>query len=140
MASGAEAVPLFLDTMYILALINPNDAWRAKALSWAERVSEPIVTTEAVLTEVADALCRSGHRRYAVLAIKDLRADANVTCVPGGEALFKRGFELYSERPDKSWSLTDCLSFIVMRDRKITRALTGDVHFIQAGFQALLRE
>lgn len=130
----------FLDTVYLLALINPNDGWRPKALAWAARISGALVTTEAVLTEVADALCRSVHRRWAVEAIRDLRSDATVTCVPGSATLFAQGFELYADRADKDWSLTDCLSFVVMRERGIEQALTADVHFVQAGFRALLRE
>lgn len=60
--------------------------------------------------------------------------------VPGSPDLFGRGFELYAARPDKDWSLTDCISFVVMKDRRLERALTADVHFVQAGFHALLRE
>lgn len=131
---------VFVDTVHLLALINPNDAWRAKALEWAARISEPLVTSEAVLTEVADALCRADRRSWAVAAIKDLRADPDVACVPGSAELFARAFDHYCSRPDKDWSLTDCISFVIMRDRAIDRALTSDVHFVQAGFRALLRE
>ena len=130
----------FVDTVYLLALINPNDGWRPKALEWAARISGPLVTTEAVLTEVADALCRSAHRRWALEAIRDLRSDSAVTCVPGSAQLFAQGLDLYGDRVDKDWSLTDCLSFVVMRQRGIDQALTADVHFVQAGFRALLRD
>lgn len=130
----------FLDTVYLLALINPNDAWRPKALQWAARVSGTLVTTDAVLTEVADALCRSAHRHWAVEAIRDLKADSAVSCVPGSVRLFAQGLDLYADRADKDWSLTDCMSFVVMRERRIEQALTADVHFVQAGFRALLRE
>ena len=47
---------------------------------------------------------------------------------------------MHKERSDKSWSLTDCISFVVMGEHGITDALTGDRHFEQAGFRALLRE
>jgi predicted nucleic acid-binding protein len=50
-----------------------------------------------------------------------------------------RGIQLYDSRPDKQWSLTDCISFVVMQDRGIVEALTGDHHFEQAGFTALLK-
>lgn len=53
--------------------------------------------------------------------------------------LWRRGLGLYAARPDKAWSLTDCISFVVMTDRGLTEALTGDHHFEQAGFRALLR-
>jgi hypothetical protein len=59
--------------------------------------------------------------------------------VPPTQSLSDQGVELYSERPDKGWSLTDCISFIVMRHHGVTQALTGDHHFEQAGFIALLR-
>ena len=51
----------------------------------------------------------------------------------------QEAIELYNNRPDKSWSLTDCTSFILMRSRGITQALTADRHFEQAGFTALLK-
>jgi predicted nucleic acid-binding protein len=53
--------------------------------------------------------------------------------------LFDRGVELYDARPDKHWSLTDCISFVAMQDHGISEALTGDRHFEQAGFVALMR-
>jgi hypothetical protein len=53
--------------------------------------------------------------------------------------LYHQALRLYRERPDKDWGLTDCISLIVMQAREIAEALTGDVHFQQAGFRALLR-
>jgi hypothetical protein len=50
-----------------------------------------------------------------------------------------RGLALYAARPDKEWSLTDCVSFLVMQDHGVTEALTADHHFEQAGFVALLK-
>jgi uncharacterized protein len=47
--------------------------------------------------------------------------------------------DLYRDRPDKAWSLTDCISFVVMADKGIRDALTADHHFEQAGFVALLK-
>jgi predicted nucleic acid-binding protein len=59
--------------------------------------------------------------------------------VPPETKLFDQGIEFYQCRPDKAWSLTDCLSFVVMTDLGISEALTGDHHFEQAGFRALLK-
>jgi predicted nucleic acid-binding protein len=53
--------------------------------------------------------------------------------------LFETGVSLYASRTDKEWSLTDCISFTVMSQYGIRDALTGDRHFEQAGFRALLR-
>src|SRR5712691_9917545 len=129
----------FLDTVHILALLNPRDALHERALAASEEAPARLVTTEAVLMEVADALCLPATRPWAVDAIDDLRKDPDVTCVPMGGKLFAKAFDLYRQRPDKDWSLTDCASFVVMADMKLADALTADVHFEQAGFRALLR-
>ena len=129
----------FLDTVHILALINPRDDWHARAASAAKEAPERLVTTEAVLVEVANALSPPASRAWAVDAIDDLRKDPSVTCLTVEGKLFERGFQLYRQRPDKAWSLTDCISFVVMQDLKLRDALTADVHFEQAGFRALLR-
>jgi hypothetical protein len=131
---------VFVDTVHLLALVNPRDQWRDIALDRAATITAPLVTTHAVLVEVADALCRPGHRNLASKAITTIREDSDVTCVPVDEELFARALALYSERDDKPWSLTDCISFEVMRERRIDRAFTADHHFVQAGFRALLLE
>ena len=130
----------FLDTAYILAILNPRDALHAKAMALSRSSYSRLVTTEAVLTEVADALCQPPRRARAVEAIDDLRAAPDLRCVSVVGTLFARGLDLYRERQDKDWSLTDCISFVVMKDERIDEALTVDVHFVQAGFRALLRD
>lgn len=140
MARGKRSVGVFVDTVYWLALINPRDDWHVKAVDWASTIAEPLITTDAVLTEVADALSDVGHRGWAVSARRNVRTDPQITTVAGSGELFSRGFDLYVARHDKGWSLTDCMSFVVMKDRGLDRALTADSHFLQAGFRALLRE
>jgi uncharacterized protein len=76
----------------------------------------------------------------AVRLLSALERDPKVEIVPLSEHLCARAFELYRERPDKEWGLTDCVSFVVMQDRALGQALTTDEHFEQAGFRALLRE
>ena len=53
--------------------------------------------------------------------------------------LLDRALDLYHQHADKGWTLTDCVSFVIMRERNVTEALTGDKHFEQAGFTALLK-
>jgi predicted nucleic acid-binding protein len=68
-----------------------------------------------------------------------LRADPACITLPATQDVFDAGVELYARRPDKAWSLTDCISFVVMQEHDIREALTGDRHFEQAGFIALLK-
>jgi len=82
----------------------------------------------------------SPANRPAFLRLMEvLRSAPDVTIIPPNDELFSRGIELYAERLDKEWSLTDCISFVVMTDEGIADALTGDRHFEQAGFNGLLK-
>lgn len=96
-----------------------------------------MVTTAWVLTEVADAMAAPNDRRAFVTCLRYLRSQTTTTIVPPTQDLFDEGMSLYERRPDKGWSLTDCMSFAVMQDHGITDALTGDRHFEQAGFRAM---
>ncbi len=129
---------LFADTYYFLALIHQGDAAHSRAVALAERTTNPVVTTAWVLTEVADALSAPHLRPRFLQLLEALRNDPACTIVLPTAALFDAGVSLYSERSDKDWTLTDCISFVVMREYRLTEALTGDRHFQQAGFTALL--
>lgn len=131
--------PIFADTFYFLALLSRRDLQHAAALRYAMAADRPIVTTAWVLTEVADGLAPVVTRQQflALLARLDSASEAEIVG-PGGD-IWRRGIDLYSRRPDKDWSLTDCIPFVVMADRGISEALTGDHHFEQAGFVALLK-
>jgi uncharacterized protein len=111
----------------------------AAATAKTARVGDALVTTDWVLIELADAMCRARHRVLAAEFIRDLRDDSRITIVPLSSELLQAGFDLYAARNDKDWSLTDCISFVVMRERGLTEALTADHHFEQAGFAALLK-
>jgi len=129
----------FADSFYYLALLNRADASHQKAAALSESLDRPTVTTAWVLTEVADALSAPHQRQGIVRLVDALRADPGCTIVPASEEVFEGGFRLFRSRADKDWSLTDCISFVVMRDRGLTDALTGDRHFEQAGFKLLLK-
>jgi predicted nucleic acid-binding protein len=98
----------------------------------------PLVTTEFVLLELANALARARSRKLFVDLMPRLRANPNVSVFGASTELFDRGYRRYADRPDKDWSLTDCISFVVMEQEGISDALTADHHFEQAGFHAIL--
>lgn len=125
---------VFADTFYFLALINPDNAYHHEALVYGSSNRAPMLTTDWVLTEVADAFARTPHRSMARQLHMHLCSRSADIVVPCSRAWLERGFDLYGARPDKGWSLTDCISFEVMREHGVTEALTGDRHFAQAGF------
>ena len=89
--------------------------------------------------ELANTLAAPVNRDLFMEWLKDLRSSPHVVIIPASHQLFERGVNLYADLPDKGWSLTDCISFLVMRDRGIVDALTADHHFEQAGFRTLLK-
>ena len=134
---------VFTDTSHLVALLLPRDPLHHVALYAASQLPPHcrIVSSELVMVELLGHFCRGGPaaRRAAVAAWKDLRSDPLVTIMSFTPQLLADALALYERSLDKSWSLTDCASFVIMRSRKIRNALTFDHHFEQAGFRALLR-
>jgi predicted nucleic acid-binding protein len=134
---------IFLDSAYPIALASATDQHHKAAVAIALSLranSDRLVTSRAVLLEIGNALSKSQFRSVAAELLKSLESDPRTEIIPLDEALYKRGFELFQSRTDKVWSLTDCISFVIMNERGMTQALTSDQHFEQAGFVALLRK
>jgi predicted nucleic acid-binding protein len=129
--------PAFADTFFYIALLRDNDPSHGRALAAAQR-HRPIVTTEFVLLELGNACARaSDHADFAAL-VQGIRASPHVKIIPLDSRYFNRGLDRMAQRKDKDWSLTDCISFVVMEEQGQKEALTGDRDFEQAGFKALL--
>lgn len=132
---------VFLDAAYAIALATPRDLHHQRAVDlarWIDGQRIQLVTTRGVTLEIGNALAMPRHRAAATALLTALEQDPRVEIQPLSETLWQRGFELFQNRPDKEWSVTDCISFVVMQDRALTSALTTDHHFLQAGFRALL--
>jgi predicted nucleic acid-binding protein len=133
---------VFLDTSYAVALSAPSDQLHSRALELADELEQAearLVTTRAVLLEIGNALSRQRYRAAAASLLQALEEDPSVEVLPLTEELYARAMDLFVSRPDKEWGLIDCVSFEVMSDRGMKKALTADVHFQQCGFRALLR-
>jgi predicted nucleic acid-binding protein len=128
---------IFADTFFFLALLNPKDEAHSKALPYI-RQSHPF-TTAWVLTEVGDAYSAPENRRAFLRLLEILKNSKDIRVENPSEELFNLGIQFFGKRLDKEWSVTDCISFVVMEKIGVTDALTGDRHFEQAGFRALLR-
>jgi uncharacterized protein len=94
-------------------------------------------TTAAVLIEIGNALS-SSNRSGAAEFIDEMHRADNAHIANIDSQLLQKALQLYRDRNDKTWGLTDCLSFVVMSENALSDALTADHHFIQAGFNALL--
>lgn len=132
---------VFVDTLYLVALFNPRDQWHDRAIEAANLVSETnLITTEDILVELLNFFSEYGEkaRRGAVSQVEGILRNANIEVLPQSHETFMAGLSLYKARPDKGYSLTDCISMHAMREQGIIDILTHDNHFRQEGFTVLL--
>ena len=129
----------FVDTFYLLAWLHPSDEAHERAQAMARALRGGLVTAQWVLIEVADGCAGPVDRERVAEFLSVFEKASNVEVLEASSEWYHRGLERYRERRDKEWSLTDCISFLVMEERGIQEALTGDHHFEQAGFVPLLK-
>ena len=133
---------LFADTYYWIALTNPRDSAHRQVMEFTARLGPlSVITTDEVFTEFL-AYCASDRqlRREGGLAVRELLNDPDIRIIPQTRTSFLAGLSLYTARPDKGYSLTDCISMQIMRQERLTDVLTNDRHFEQEGFRALFRD
>lgn len=129
----------FLDTACVLGLVLEDDEVHPSCIEWQMMAEGGFVTTDYVIWETVNSLSDHRVRAMAGALVDELRSGNDVEIIPASRDLMDAGLALFRSRPDKDWSLTDCISFVVMEERGMTDALTSDHHFEQAGFKALLR-
>ncbi|MBL7117727.1 MAG: type II toxin-antitoxin system VapC family toxin [Candidatus Syntrophoarchaeum sp.] len=133
----------FVDTVCWIALLNQDDQLHESADNEYKSLMKSgthFVTTTSILNETANALSDPRFRLRVVEFYRRLLMSARVEIVFVDPRLWSDGWQLYEQRPDKAWSLTDCISIVVMQEQGLKDVLTNDKHFQQAGFRALLRE
>ena len=129
----------FADTSYFLALLIPNDENHAVAVKLAAEWRGALLTTDFVVIEVGNHLSPQRSRGVFARFFRAIAQEPRITVVPSSRQWLDRRLTLYESRPDKNWSLTDCISFEMMREQHIVEALTADHHFAQAGFNVLMK-
>ncbi len=127
------------DTGFFLALLDARDDLHARALAWARHIQDQLLVTEYVLWETVNFASAPANRAKVHALVGHIHSTRGYEIVSATGELFEAGLQFHESRPDKEWSLTDCISFVVMQNRQIRRALAFDHHFEQAGFEALLR-
>jgi predicted nucleic acid-binding protein len=133
--------PVFVDTNFLIALLNPMDQAADDASRLAESLREAgaeLVTTDAVLIELANYFAARRQRARSLDLIRRMRTERGWTVRPLSNDLLARAERRYARHTDKQWSMTDCLSMEVMVELRLKDAATSDQHFRQAGFRTLL--
>ena len=131
----------FVDASGWIALVNRNDGVHQQAVRlFQQRLDEGrgFVTSSVVLLEVGNWLSPVPLRPLASRLLERIEQSERIEVVELTSELCRKGWQLYAQRADKGWGAIDCISFIIMQERNLLEALTGDHHFQQAGFSALL--
>lgn len=132
---------LFVDTHYLVAIINRLDQWHSPAIKIVTELAKPkLIVTDSVLIETLNyfAEFRSDIKLHAAISIEGFAVNAAVEVIKQGADTLTNGISLYKSRLDKGYSLTDCISMTVCRELGIKEVLTHDRHFEQEGFTILL--
>lgn len=134
---------VFIDTAGWIALVHKRDTFHQKAVLLYNKLGNVMrVTSDAVLLETCNSLAGSQTRRLAAAFMEGIKTSERLKIldiVRTSGTVFEQGWNLFEAYEDKEWSLTDCISFVIMRERKMKESFTCDHHFEQAGFSILLK-
>ena len=130
---------ILIDTGFLIALLSPRDELHMRATAWSGAGDESLLLTEYVLWEAVNHFSSPADRERAAILMEWAESGDGCEFVRASPELLAAGWRLFRSRPDKAWSLTDCISFAIMSDRGMSKALAYDEHFAQAGFIPLLR-
>jgi predicted nucleic acid-binding protein len=128
---------IFVDTSGWFATVSRRDSDHGSARKFFEVNRFPFFTTDYVIDETVTLMQgRLGHA-IAVRFLDSVQSSARVILYYLSKGEIEEGIQLFRNRPDKGWSLTDCTSFVLMKHRRIREAFAFDEHFQQAGFEML---
>jgi uncharacterized protein len=134
---------IFADTFYWIALLNSEDTWHSRVVELSQEISDsPLVITDGIIDEIFAYYSKRGDFMRAKVSelYKSITKDPNIQFISYTAEIRQKGIELYEQRPDKGYSLTDCISMIIMKKMDILEVLSNDKHFTQEGFIILFSE
>ena len=131
---------IFADTFYWIALLSPRDTWHLRVIEWSQsNPKQSLVITDGIIDEIFAHFSKQGDimRGKVIELYQNILDDPNIQLISYNQELRQTGIELYKKRPDKGYSLTDCISMVVMKKLNISEVLTNDKHFSQEGFMII---
>lgn len=130
---------ILLDTSGLLCYLYRDEPLNQQAIELLKNTTRSITHSHVLAELVALAQVRHYPRLATLEFIGNLLENPDIETIWIDKSLHQAAVQLLLKRPDKTYSLCDAVSFVLMRQRGITKALTTDRHFEQEGFQRLLR-
>jgi hypothetical protein len=131
---------IFADSFYWIALLSPKDTWHSRVIEWSQSSPDvSLVITDGIIDEIFAHFSKQGDilRGKVIELYQNILDEPNIQLIAYNQELRQAGIELYQKRSDKGYSLTDCISMIIMKKLNISEVLTNDKHFSQEGFTIL---
>ncbi len=134
---------IFVDSFGWISLINKSDNYHqlsANLMKDLLKHQSKLITTDYILIETINALSKVQFRQAVIEFVNRIESSQSVTIIKITDKIYRSAWELYKQRTDKEWGITDCTCFEVMEMFNLKKAFTKDRHFEQAGFNILLKE
>jgi predicted nucleic acid-binding protein len=131
---------IFADSFYWIALLSPKDTWHSRVIEWSQSYPDvSLVITDGIIDEIFAHFSKQGDilRGKVIELYQNILDEPNIQLIAYNQELRQAGIELYKKRPDKGYSLTDCISMVIMKKLNISEVLTNDKYFSQEGFTIL---
>lgn len=128
---------IFADTFYWIALLSPRDTWHSRVIEWSQsNPHQSLIITDGIIDEIFAHFSKQGEimRGKVIEFYQNILDDPSIQLISYNPELRQAGIELYKKRLDKGYSLTDCISMVVIKKLNIAEVLTNDKHFSQEGF------
>ena len=129
---------MFLDTSGLMCLFDSRDHRHSSAIKHFDSTNLRMTHNYVLAEFVALSIARNAPAKHALRFVESIGRGSDIEVIWVGNELHEQAMQLLFERPDKSWSLCDAVSFVVMNERNVINSLTTDHHFEQAGFIRLL--
>ena len=129
---------MFIDTSGLMCLFDARDHRHVSAVKHFDSTTVRLTHNYVLAEFVALVIARRAPLNHALRFVEAITSGSEVEVIWISRELHERAMQLLFMRPDKSWSLCDAVSFVVMSDRAIRNSLTTDRHFDQAGLVRLL--
>ncbi|MBE9221760.1 type II toxin-antitoxin system VapC family toxin [Cyanobacterium stanieri LEGE 03274] len=136
---------IFVDTSGWGNLVDSSQNYHQDAVKIYRQIiqnKKKLITTNYIISELSVLLSSPLHipRVKIIEFINSLKISNHVNIIHVDEYIDSLAWDLFKNRPDKNWSLVDYSSFILMKEKRLTQALTNDHHFEQAGLIRLLKK
>ena len=123
---------VFVDTGVWYAMADKSDQYHKKATEYTKKLVTSninFVTTNLVVHETLMLLSRKTSKAAAIKFLDMIYSQDNIEIIENEDSIEQKAYRIFKKYADQDFSITDCLSFVIMKENRIKKAFTFDKHF-----------